>query len=258
MGTSNRDPRGPRLSSQDLDPLGVSHAIEKGQHHEGMDIAASHLGTIGGSGRDYGGMRMGIVFAISHTVLGQTACYYVDRSASSDKVITLVAPCCGRGFFSTWCPACAWMSRWTLPRYEVWARQHGIAVVGIVVSPNGGIGVPGPYDAPGAGQIHKAGVLSPSKMRALLVRYSRQFHLQMPLGIDKGNTFVRRYDPGQSFPMIVFFNSQQQRLGWAAGIETESQLVQATLATYRWLIPSDNRTRPSSWNKPPVRYDNNS
>lgn len=150
-------------------------------------------------------------------------------------------------FFATWCPACAWMSRWTMPRYQIWAQQHGITVVGIVVSSNGGIGIAGPSDAPGEGHAMKAGVLSATAMANLLRHYRQQFHLTIPLGIDSGRAFIRRYDPGQSFPMVVFFNSHQQSLGWAAGISSYSQLVQATIATYRWLTPHIPHERPSSW-----------
>ena len=153
-------------------------------------------------------------------------------------------------FFATWCPACAWMSRWTMPRYQTWAQQHGIMVVGIVVSPNGGIGIAGPFDAPEEGRVVKTGILSATAMADLLRRYRQQFHLYIPLGIDPGRAFIRRYDPGQSFPMIVFFNSRQQPLGRAAGITTYSQLVQATMATYRWLTPRVSAERPASW--PPI------
>lgn len=160
-------------------------------------------------------------------------------------------------FFATWCPACAWMSRWTMPRYQIWAQQHGITVVGIVVSPNGGIGIAGPSDAPEEGRIVKTGILPAAAMATLLRRYRQQFHLHISLGIDPGRAFIRRYDPGQSFPMIVFFNSRQQPLGRAAGITIYSQLVQATMATYRWLTPRVSPGRPASWppisNQPPSK-----
>ena len=81
---------------------------------------------------------------------------------------------------ASWCKFCAWEARWQEPALIHWATAHHIRVSLVVVSPYGGIGVPGPLNNSAAGVDHPKAL--PSKHTVSLLAttmntYAREFHL---------------------------------------------------------------------------------
>lgn len=81
---------------------------------------------------------------------------------------------------ASWCKFCAWEARWQEPTLIRWATAHHIRVSLVVISPYGGIGVPGPLSNSNAGVDHPKAPPSKhavSMLAKTMDTYAHEFHL---------------------------------------------------------------------------------
>lgn len=108
---------------------------------------------------------------------------------------------------ASWCLYCAYVDKYVWPSL---IHTPGLSVDIVDVSPQGGIGDPGPKSPPFSGHDNPAGSLSAQGMRTTMQQYVKRFDLHYP------NLHVYTDPSGQSywglqyFPTILFVNRQGQ------------------------------------------------
>ncbi len=106
---------------------------------------------------------------------------------------------------ASWCKFCAYDDKYVWP---VLAKTPGVTVDIIDVSPNAGIGNPGPFSPPFSGTDHIGNPINRAGMIAVMREYRTQFHLTQPnVAIYVDRQGLARW-PIKYFPTIVFINRQ--------------------------------------------------
>lgn len=111
--------------------------------------------------------------AATHPVYSVASDHWVTPSFGSPSGGIVIA-------MASWCKYCAWEAKWQEPTLIRWATQHHIRVSLVVISPYGGIGVPGPLNNSNAGVDHPK-ALAANHAVSLLAQtmntYAQEFHL---------------------------------------------------------------------------------
>lgn len=129
---------------------------------------------------------------------------------------------------ASWCKFCAWEAKWQEPTLIRWATQHHIRVSIVVISPYGGIGVPGPLNNSGAGVDHPKALLPTNHAVSLLATtmetYAREFHLNpQRIFLDpKRNTVFSK--KAAYIPSFFFVSASGHIKKQLADVQTASKL----------------------------------
>ncbi len=130
---------------------------------------------------------------------------------------------------ASWCKFCAYDDKYVWP---VLMKTPGVVVDIIDVSPNGGIGDPGPFSPPFDGSDHFGKPISPTGMISVMREYRVKFHLTAPnVAIYVDPEGLERW-PIKYFPTIAFINGQgnvSQTVNGGLLLSQAQGLLQATL-----------------------------
>jgi hypothetical protein len=106
---------------------------------------------------------------------------------------------------ASWCKFCAYDDKYVWP---VLAKTPGVTVDIIDVSPNAGIGNPGPFSPPFSGTDHIGNPINRAGMIAVMREYRAQFHLTQPnVAVYVDHQGLARW-PIKYFPTVVFINQK--------------------------------------------------
>jgi thiol-disulfide isomerase/thioredoxin len=127
---------------------------------------------------------------------------------------------------ASWCLFCAYEDKYVIPAL---AQTPGVAIDVVDVSPQGGIGDPGPLSPPFSGHDGSGGPLTTAGMAAVMRQYVRTFGT---LGGPRIHVFVARSATQaawniQSFPTLAYLNAQGQVVAAPPGAQTVSQATQS-------------------------------
>ncbi len=128
---------------------------------------------------------------------------------------------------ASWCKFCAWEARWQEPALIRWATLHHIRVSLVVISPYGGIGVPGPLNNSNAGVDHPKAL--PSKHAVSLLAttmdtYAQEFHLnpdRIFLDPKRDSVFSKK---AAYIPSFFFLNSHGKIEKQLEDVQTATKL----------------------------------
>ena len=122
---------------------------------------------------------------------------------------------------ASWCLYCGYEDRWVLPTL---AREPGVVVDIVDVSPHGGIADPGPESPPFHGHDGQGGPMTASGMEQTMRQYARTYHLAgAALHVYVAPAATQKLWAVPSFPALAFVNRQGVVVVSPAGAQTLSE-----------------------------------
>lgn len=120
---------------------------------------------------------------------------------------------------ASWCLYCAYVDKYVWPTV---LHTPGLSLNLVDVSPNGGIGDPGPKNPPFSGHDNETGAINVAGMRTVMSQYIARFHLTAPNVHVYVDPQGLSYWNVQDFPTILIINAQGQvtRINGAITVST--------------------------------------
>ncbi|CAB1129478.1 conserved protein of unknown function [Candidatus Hydrogenisulfobacillus filiaventi] len=131
---------------------------------------------------------------------------------------------------ASWCLYCGYEDRWVLPAI---AKEPGVAVDIVDLSPQGGIADPGPETPPFSGHDGEGGPLDTAGMEAVMRQYLAAYRGLPGIHVYVAPAAIRQAWAVQGFPTLAIANTQGRVVQVVPGAVLPAALRQAVAAAER-------------------------